>query len=248
MSYPNALDAFVNKIDNFDDVRAADINELQNAIMATQQYFGTQIQFGWLPLPACTYVSATSFTLEGDWTSFLKLGTKFRCTNTTLKYGYILSSSYSSGTGLTTVNLVANTSYALASAAITGAYISYANPPDHPVALDFSGVSGWNPQGFASFGWTPFARFSMIGRLVSFSCAVDGTSNSASLTFKLPVPTGDMLLLQVYATDAGAVVMGLLDAVGAQATAVTVYKGGYGVGWTPSGNKGVRATIQYIAS
>jgi hypothetical protein len=191
MSYPNALDAFVNKIDNFDDVKAVDINELQNAIMAAQQFFGTQIQFGWLPLSACTYVSATSFTLEGDWTNFLKIGAKFKCTNSTLKYGYVLSSSYSSGTGLTTVNLVANASYALASAAISGAYISYANPPEFPVIsyIPIITASGGVPPTYADKE-TPF---SISGRKVSIDLVLNNTSGGTPgsgevlLTVSVPI-------------------------------------------------------------
>ncbi|HZW02867.1 MAG TPA: hypothetical protein VFF68_03000 [Anaerolineaceae bacterium] len=133
----------------------------------------TNLQLGWIALPPCTYVSATSFTLEGDWTAMLRFGAKWKGTNTTLKFGYVLSSSYSSGTGLTTVNLVANASYALASAAISGAYVSYANPPDFPKALTFTPA----PLGLT----TPtiagaFCSFSVQNGLVSCWGRLDITS------------------------------------------------------------------------
>jgi hypothetical protein len=99
----------------------------------------------WQPLPTCTYVSATSFTLSGDWTSYLKLGARFKCTNSTLKFGYIFSSTYSSGTGLTTVNLISNTSYSLANAAISGANVSYGNPPDFQDWLTYTPT--WSTSG-----------------------------------------------------------------------------------------------------
>ncbi len=83
-----------------------------------------------------TYVSATSFTVAGDHTGIFKLGTKFRCLNSTTKYGYVLSSTVAAG--VTTVNLVSNTSYSLASGAITDVRLSYANPPDFPVWINYT--------------------------------------------------------------------------------------------------------------
>ena len=85
---------------------------------------------------SATYVSATSMTITGDYTAFLKLGTKIRLTNSTPKYGYILSSSYSAP--YTTVNFVPNTSYSLANAAITNVIFSYAEPPDFPIGFNFA--------------------------------------------------------------------------------------------------------------
>ena len=185
MSYPNEIDLFVAKVDNFDDVMAADINELQTSIMASQAYFGTQIQFGWLPLPTCTYVSPTSFTLPGNLTSFLKIGTRFRCENGPRKYGYVLNNLYSIDLNRTTVNLVPNTSYVLAAGGITGAYISYANPPDFPDWLS------WAPTftGYSSAPTGGVYRFKVDGRQVTAVICEpnNGTSNLSSLTMTSPL-------------------------------------------------------------
>lgn len=94
----------------------------------------------WTPIfKTAAYVNATSFTIAGiDLTAYLTIGVKVKLTNATVKYGYVSSSSYSAGTGLTTVNLVANTSYALAGGEISDVYISFANPPDFPGAFGYT--------------------------------------------------------------------------------------------------------------
>lgn len=106
---------------------------------------------GWINLPTCTYVSATSFTLAGDWTAKLKLGVFWSGYNGSQKYGYVLSSTYSAGTGLTTVNLVANTSYSLANATITGSKFAYSPPPDFPGWLSYTPI------------WTAYSGSPTIG-------------------------------------------------------------------------------------
>ena len=92
---------------------------------------------GWLDLGLTgTYVGATSFTMSGDYTAYFKPYAKFKCVNSTTKFGYVLSSSYAAPN--TTVNLVPNTSYSLANAAITDIKISYASPPDFPNLLAYT--------------------------------------------------------------------------------------------------------------
>lgn len=138
----------------------------------------------WQPIgAAATYVSATSFTLAGDHTAYLKIGTKIRLVNSTTKYGYVLSSSYSSPN--TTVNLVPNSSYPLVSGAITNVNISYAEPPDFPGGLLYTPTYG----GF-SVDPVMSCRFSISGKtctvLVGLSGAA-GTSNANTFTITPPV-------------------------------------------------------------
>lgn len=91
---------------------------------------------GWLGFgETITYVSATSFRIPGNYTSYFTKGTKMKCVNVTTKYGYVLSSTYSSPN--TTVNLIANNDYSLVSGAITELKISYSNPPDFPGWFNF---------------------------------------------------------------------------------------------------------------
>lgn len=67
----------------------------------------------WIAGPAPTYVSATSFTLSGDQTTAFHVGRRLKSTNTggTI-YSTTTASTYSGGTGLTTV-VVANDSSSL---------------------------------------------------------------------------------------------------------------------------------------
>jgi len=60
-AYPNSLDTFSPKTDNFDDVMAADINNLQDAIAAVQALLGGP-PLGWYKLSlTLTYFGVTSF-------------------------------------------------------------------------------------------------------------------------------------------------------------------------------------------
>lgn len=350
MSYPNSLDVFTNKINNFDEVMAEDVNELQNSIMASQAFFGTLIHMGWLPLPdgeqvsatsftvegdhtglltfgtkirsynagatkygyvlsssysAGTglttvnlipgsdalasgtltliyvsyasppdfpaelqgsliaaqavagqlnlmgwlpiqngiYVNATSFTVEGDHTALLKIGAKFRCTNGGVtKYGYVLSSSYASGTGLTTVNLVPNDSYSLAAGTLTQVYVSYANPPDFPAWFDYfatSTITGWSSP-------TGGLRFKMVGNQVFVDYYLTGTSNATATSFSLPVPhaAGWHTRMGVIAQNNGTQIQGYMQ-MHQNASLVEFYTTiGWG-GWTASGTKAVAGQFFY---
>ncbi len=85
---------------------------------------------GWVPYSGTwTYASASSFTVSGDQTAVFQVDTKLKLTQTTVKYFAVSSSSYSAGTGLTTVNVIGGGTYTLASAAITSPYYSYAYKP-----------------------------------------------------------------------------------------------------------------------
>ncbi|MFA5836169.1 MAG: hypothetical protein WC837_04350 [Bellilinea sp.] len=145
---------------------------------------------GWLDFGLSgTYVSPTSFTLVGDFTAYFKIGTKFRCVNSTTKFGYILSSSYTAPN--TTVNLVPNTSFSLANAAITGIRISYANPPDFPGYLNYTPTVTYaggttDPTSMAIYK----AEFSMNGKQVSLSirgALTVGAGNRTFVLFTLPI-------------------------------------------------------------
>lgn len=105
----------------------------------------------WMELPTCTYVSATSFTIDEDWTALLKLGAYWSGYNASQKYGYVLSSTYDGGADKTTVNLVTNTSYTLTAGAITSAKFAYSPPPD------FSGWLSYTPT------WTAYSGSPTIG-------------------------------------------------------------------------------------
>lgn len=154
------------------------------------------LSLGWQILTDCTYISATSFSLVGDWSGYLVIGTKFKCTNGgSTKYGYVLSSTYSSGTGLTTVNLISNTSYSLASGAITSAYFSYVDAPDFP------GWFTYTPSWTVGSGTAPsigsgtlLGTFALAGRIAKVSAelifASDTNPETGYWYLSLPVTGG----------------------------------------------------------
>ena len=85
---------------------------------------------GWaVILPAPTYVSANSFSMSGDQPGWLKIGMKFLTQQSDLKSFYVLSSSYSAGTGLTTVTVFAGNAYELEDDDMPYSAISAAEAP-----------------------------------------------------------------------------------------------------------------------
>jgi len=74
-----------------------------------------------------TYASASTFTVSGDQTAIFVKGTRIKWTQTTVKYGTVVSSSY--GAPNTTVTIIVNTDYTIANAAISANYYSYMDAP-----------------------------------------------------------------------------------------------------------------------
>ena len=144
----------------------------------------------WTPIiVSAAYVSATSFTLAGDFTAYFKIGVKVRLTNTTVKYGYILSSSYSAPN--TTVNLVANDSYSLANAAITNVSISYASPPDFPPYLSWTPTITPSSGAFTTVSGT--LHFYMTGPMLFWNMSIVITNKGTGIGWiyaTTPTPIG----------------------------------------------------------
>lgn len=96
---------------------------------------------GWIPIfQTAVYASPTSVTFANiDLTAYLKIGVKCSWYQSSgWRYGYVLSSSY--GSGNTTLNFVANTSFNVANTAISTFKISYGNPPDFPAYLTYAAI------------------------------------------------------------------------------------------------------------
>ncbi len=150
---------------------------------------GVSMADGWINLGlSATYVSATSFTVPGDYTAYFKLGAKIRLVNSTTKYGYVLSSSYSAPN--TTVNLVANTSHALASAAITDLRLSYANPPDFPAYLTWTPTVTYSGGTTDPTSLTVTATFAINGRVAALNIngyLTRGSGNRTGMAFSMPI-------------------------------------------------------------
>lgn len=131
-----------------------------------------------------TYASATSFTVTGDVTTKYEKGAKLRLIQSgTIKYFYVVSSSYSSP--VTTVVITGGSDYVLANVAISANHYSRIENP-----VGFPHWFNWTPT-FAGFSTNPVGtyRFKINGRMVTFNIdqTTNGTSNGA--TFGVTSPT-----------------------------------------------------------
>jgi hypothetical protein len=147
--------------------------------------FNSAITTGWnIDTDTWVYVSAVSFKVEGkDVTATFTKGTKIRYKQGgAYEYGIVASSAFSTDT---TVTLIANTDYALASAVITDAGYSYVENPQ-----GFPTVFAYTPT-VAGFSGTPVVtrpNFYVTGNICHLLIAdITGTSNNASFTFTAPV-------------------------------------------------------------
>lgn len=136
---------------------------------------------GWISATTWTYASASTFTVSGDLTAVYTKGKRLKWTQTTVKYGVVAGSTHAAGT--TTVTIIVNTDYVLANAAISANYYSPAEAPD--------GYPGWFSYACAATGFsgtpTTSARFQILNGWCYFEVTIDGTSNSTSFGFSLPV-------------------------------------------------------------
>jgi hypothetical protein len=141
---------------------------------------------GWIaPTDTWTYASATTFTISGvDRTAQFIKGAKLKLTQTSVKYFYVISSTFSTNT---TVTVWAGTDYTLANAAITSPNISYDETPQGfpqyftspPTYTNLTSTSG-----------TDTSRFKISGQEVTFEqCLVFGASTTmgSDPRFTLPV-------------------------------------------------------------
>lgn len=131
-----------------------------------------------------TYASSSTFTIAGvDRTSVYVPGTKLKFTQTGVKYGVVLSSSFSTNT---TVTIAVNTDYTIANAAITSPYYSYAETPQgYPGFFNYTPTHG----GFSAAPASGIYKFAVKGKtcIVIVRDTAAGTSNATSFTISTPV-------------------------------------------------------------
>lgn len=140
----------------------------------TDTKLATKVKAGWDLLSATGIrVSATQFTVTGDITDRLWVGKPVEFTDTTKKYGNITSFSYSSPN--TTINLAANSDYALVG-----------NPTDIYGGLHSSPVGF--PHAFATaIGFVRFEGATMIQYgSITITCASGSDNAAGTINF----PTG----------------------------------------------------------
>ena len=169
--------------DTVDGVHASDYTD-QTGVLVSD--YG-----GWRKiLAAPTYVSATTFTVPGDLSAVFSVGCKIKLNNTSLKYFYCVSASYSSGTGLTTVTVTAGSDYSLANAAITNLMISYdASPQGFPFWFNYTPTLSTPGGAFTSA--SAVGKFNVIGRQVNLKVDVTITTigTATGVWFSVPIAT-----------------------------------------------------------
>lgn len=202
---------------------------------------------GWVSDTATwTFATAATFTVVGDETAKFQKGTRIKLTQTTVKYFVVVGSSFAAGT--TTVTITGGDDYALASAAISDTYYSYAASPEgYPDWFDFS--ASVNPTGYSAIT-TEILRFRIIGKHCFVLASFDGTSNATTLTFTLPVTTHALGSNNLYAmgfvrnNGTVATTPGRL-ALATSSTTGTMTRDMAGAAWTGSGQKTAVAIFDY---
>ena len=152
-------------------ITAAHMNTVQTAI--------SNLETGWIASEdTWVYVTAATFKIVAkDVTSTYTAGTKLKCTNSSAKYFYVVSSAFVTDT---TVTIAVSTTAAciLASAAITVPFYSYAtNPQGFPAAMAYT------PTGIAATNVVLTGKFRMDGSrcTVDFKAAFSNTITFTSM-------------------------------------------------------------------
>lgn len=164
------------------------------------------------------YASASTFTIAGvDLTGLFRKGVKIKFTQSAaVKYGVVVSSSFSTNT---TVTIAVNTDYTIANAAISDAYFSYqSNPIGFPTRFNFTPV--WTNLTVGS-GTIPYAFYSVQGDRVTFKVKfIFGSGSSISGAIYMTAPVAFTTITGIADQDPlpGAVLM--LD------TGTALYTGG----------------------
>ena len=210
--------------------------------------FGSLPTDGWTADPnTWTYASSTSFTVSGiDVTSQFTPGTKLKLTNSSLKYFYVTSSSFSTNT---TVNITGGSDYSLANAAISGNYYSYqSSPQGFPDWFNYS--PSWT--GYSAAPSSGIVRFTVKGRTVFYNlqASTNGTSNATNNAVSLPITAssisgGGWRGVGTGVNSGSALSGGTEYDFGASATTATLYSSTAAGSWTASGGKNWRGVIIY---
>lgn len=174
-----------------------------------KKYVDDNAANGWISAnETWAYASASTFTVSGDVTSKYQKGDRIKFTQTTVKYGVIISVVYAAGT--TTITIAVNTDYTIANAAITLNYYSHqANPMGYPEYFLVTSAS--------SFG--SVARLSVVGKTATVKgwgyvtvsgVATGETGVNLGITFaEKPQIIGCMLgVAQATVTDIGSFAYG----------------------------------------
>lgn len=142
---------------------------------------------GWTPAnETWTYASATTFTVTGDVTAKYQKGDKIKLTQTTAKYFYIVSVSFS---GSTTITITGGTDYTLANAAITSPFYSKTNfPQGFPARHNYTPTYTGSASMTYTSVTTTIAAFNVVNGVVHVWHESTGTISNADVTVSFTVP------------------------------------------------------------
>jgi hypothetical protein len=229
----------------------APIDTIVGAMQKVNANFAELYDLAWITLPECTYVSATSFTVSGNYNGIISKGTKIYLNQSGSKYFYASATSYNAGTDLTTVTIYENADYTLTSAAITvPRFSNAANPSGWP------GMLNWTPTigGFSSNPASGVYQYLFTGNMCK--CFIrqpnNGTSNANTLTITGPATaitlTSGLWNNFCQAIDNGTSLYGNCN-ISSASNIINFYKAAASGAWTTSGNKSVSfATLEYPAA
>jgi hypothetical protein len=119
---------------------------------------------GWIDaLETWTYASSTTFTIAGDLTGKYQKGDKIKLINSTTKYFYVVSVTYSNPN--TTITVTGGSDYSLANAAISANYYSkIENPQGFPDWFNYTPTVTGSTGTIGTFAASPYAgRFKVQG-------------------------------------------------------------------------------------
>jgi hypothetical protein len=168
----------------------------------TRQITAANLLSGWIESPLTwSYASASTFTVSGDQTAVYTKGKRIRWTQTTVKYGVVLSASY--GAPNTTVTIAVNTDYVITNAPISSAAyaLKYSTPYGFPDEFNFT--PAWTNLTVGN--GTQVARYSIVaGRLFCYVNLTFGASSSISGSVSLAPPVA---MLSTYPGSRSAIGM-----------------------------------------
>jgi hypothetical protein len=209
-----------------------------------------------------TRINATSFSFLGaDFSQEILKGTKIELNNAgTVKYGYVISCTYSTGTNTVTVtalNTSSRTITDIAVGTITNVYFGNGTSlRSHPISIKYTPtVTGFSsvPTGEYSF-WVQGSVCTL-----NIQQHADGTSNTTNFEISSPFSSANITANDIYTNDAfnevdngttttnraGFAISNNASVVVCQrsASAGANYSA---TGWTASGGKRIRGTIDFV--
>ena len=184
-TFPTNPDTYTTKVDGVDTVMAAHINNLQDAMMAVED-FALDLRDGWCyDTDTWNYNDATSFKITGKDVRYkFPKGTKIKLVQTTTKYFYVVATAYSTDT---TITITGGSDYTLASATISGQAYSYADTPQgYPFGTVTIRVERSTNQSIPNNTWTALSFDTIVSEEKPATTSQWSSGDPTKLICRLP--------------------------------------------------------------